>query len=212
MFTQSSSLGLQIAFRFGVAPPPCSELFPAPAQSSLSSSADASIASFCLPTPSSRDLGTAGTPHRTDRDYRRVGWSLHPKLEGRGSAAFGRHPPRSRWSEVLRKATPGMRDQSAPRVFADHEWVQSSASPASAGAAGSGWSSRVLSPSATGLRTALGTDTGGPPGQPCFFHSKDSGWGRYPAKLFSVPISKPGRQRRRLSSDKRGSRHPFQRR
>lgn len=141
------------------------------------------------------------------------GWAgpCHPRLEGRGSAGFGRHHPRSRWSEVLRKATPGMRDQSAPRVFADHEWVQSSASPASARAAGSGWSSRVLSPSATGLRTALGTDTGRPPGQPSFFHSKDSGWGRYPAKLFSVPISKPGRQRRRLSSDKKGSRHPFQR-
>lgn len=57
---------------------------------------------------------------------------------------------------------PGLRVQSATRVFADHEWVQSSASPASAGAAGSGWSSRVLSPSAAGLWTALGTDTGDP--------------------------------------------------
>lgn len=44
-----------------------------------------------------------------------------------------------------------------------------------------------------------------------FFPFQGLRWRRYPAERFSVPISKPGRQRGRLFSDKKGSRHPFQR-
>lgn len=157
MFTQSSSLGLQIAFRFGVAPPLSSELFPTPARSSLSSSAVTSVSSFCLPTPGSRGLGAAGTPHRTDQDHGRVGWNPAPQALQHGLCRLWETPsssPSQCWEVkpsappqpgALRNTTPGMRDQSTPRVFADHEWVPSSASPASAGTAGSGWSSGLES-------------------------------------------------------------------
>lgn len=95
MFTQSSSLGLQIAFRFGVAPPLSSELFPTPARSSLSSSAVTSVSSFCLPTPGSRGLGAAGTPHRTDQDHGRVGWNPAPQALQQGLCRLWETPSSS---------------------------------------------------------------------------------------------------------------------
>lgn len=94
MFTQSSSLGLQIAFRFGVAPPLCSEFFPAPARSSLSSSAVASKHRVLL----SSDAGfpRPGRSWDTPPHRSQIGttgrWAglLHPRPFIMGSAGFGR--------------------------------------------------------------------------------------------------------------------------
>lgn len=186
---------------------------------------------FVFLTPYSRGLGAAGTPHLADRDHGRLGWTPAPQTLQQELCRLWETPPPP--SSRCCPVKPPLRPRGPGRSGAQRLGCAIRALPACSRSA----SACKLRFSSLNRRSGKRMDLPGPETYECrplssptdtrdphsplpspkpvffFFSSfQGLGWRRYPAERFSVPISKPGRQRGRLFSDKKGSRYPFQRR